>query len=82
MIVSGVCVLGWSSVTFRILWSIRCMELMRGAISRCIAISTPSMYLPGMSCSGVALGLGVAADVIILYPFFHSLDLLGCAFLG
>jgi len=28
------------------------------------------MYFPAVSCSGVALGLGVAAAVMILYPFF------------
>ena len=64
------CVSGWSNVTFSILWLIRCIALICGAISWCSAIAAPAMYLPGMSCSGVVLGLGVAADVIILYPFF------------
>ena len=78
----AVCVSGWSSVTLSIRWFIRCIALMRGAISWCIAIDTHAMYFPGMSCPGVALGLDVADDVMILYPFFHSWGLLECAFLG
>ena len=60
----------------------RLIALMCGAISWRIAIATPSMYLPGMSCSGVAFGFFVADDVIILYPFSRSLGLWGCVFLG
>ena len=68
--VSGVCVFGRSSVIFKILLSILCIVLIWGAISWCIAIATPAIYFPGMSCSGVAFGFLVAADVIMRYPFF------------
>ena len=42
---------------------------MCGPISFCIAISTPAICFPGMSCSGVFFGLGIASELIILYPF-------------
>ena len=50
---------------------------MCGVSSWLIAIATPAMFFPGISCHGVALGFAFADEVYIRYPFFVMFVLCG-----